>query len=96
MLATATSYRNTGIARTLVLRSLDLLKNLEADEIVLETEEGNTAAMALYEGLGFVRSKKLFRYYLNGSCAFRLVLRLREAEAEGEGGGEGGLERGIV
>ena len=49
-----------------------------ADEIALETEETNTAAMKLYERLGFLRSKKLHRYYLNGNSAYRLLLYLKE------------------
>jgi peptide alpha-N-acetyltransferase len=48
-----------------------------ADEVVLETEEFNLPAMRLYERLGFMRSKKLHRYYLNGNSAYRLVLPLR-------------------
>jgi len=50
----------------------------DADEIALETEETNTAAMKLYERLGFLRSKKLHRYYLNGNSAYRLLLYLKE------------------
>lgn len=34
--------------------------------------------MKLYERLGFLRSKRLHRYYLNGNSAFRLVLYLKE------------------
>ncbi len=34
--------------------------------------------MKLYERLGFLRSKRLHRYYLNGNTAFRLVLYLKE------------------
>ena len=49
-----------------------------ADEIVLETEVDNTASLKLYERLGFIRSKRLHRYYLNGNAAFRLVLYLKE------------------
>lgn len=48
-----------------------------ADEVVLETEETNIPAMKLYERLGFLRSKKLHRYYLNGNSAYRLVLHLK-------------------
>ena len=33
----------------------------EADEVVLETEVTNTAALMLYERLGFLRDKRLFR-----------------------------------
>ncbi|KAJ5155390.1 N-alpha-acetyltransferase 30 [Penicillium capsulatum] len=47
-------------------------------QIVLETEFTNTAAMKLYERLGFLRSKGLHRYYLNGNSAYRLVLYLKE------------------
>lgn len=48
-----------------------------ADEVVLETEIENGGAMRLYERLGFLRSKRLHRYYLNGNSAFRLCLGLR-------------------
>lgn len=34
--------------------------------------------MKLYERLGFLRSKGLHRYYLNGNSAYRLVLYLKE------------------
>lgn len=47
-------------------------------QIVLETEITNTAAMKLYERLGFLRSKRLHRYYLNGNSAYRLVLYLKD------------------
>nr|CAG4635487.1 EOG090X07BN [Artemia franciscana] len=47
------------------------------EEVVLETEITNKAAQKLYENLGFVRDKRLFRYYLNGRDALRLKLWLR-------------------
>ena len=43
-------------------------------QVVLETEFDNAAALSLYESLGFIREKRLFRFYLNGKDAFRLVL----------------------
>ena len=46
-------------------------------QIVLETEETNTAALRLYERLGFVRDKRLPKYYLNNNDAFRLKAVLR-------------------
>ena len=46
-------------------------------QIVLETEITNKPALRLYENLGFVRDKRLFRYYLNGVDALRLKLWLR-------------------
>ena len=58
--------------------SLTLAKMCGLYQIVLETEITNTAAMKLYERLGFLRSKRLHRYYLNGNSAYRLVLYLKE------------------
>lgn len=43
-------------------------------KIALETETDNIASLKLYERLGFLRTKRLHRYYLNGNPAFRLVL----------------------
>ncbi len=78
MLATKDSYRGKGIATALVRMALDTMIARDADEVALETEETNSAAMKLYERLGFLRSKKLHRYYLNGNSAYRLVLYLKE------------------
>lgn len=50
------------------------MKEDGVDEIVLETEYDNFAALSLYESLGFIREKRLYRFYLNGKDAFRLVL----------------------
>ena len=77
MLATVTEHRGKGIARTLVSMSMDEMIRQDADEIALETEETNLAAMALYENLGFLRTKKLHRYYLNGNSAYRLMMYLK-------------------
>lgn len=78
MLATKDTYRGKGIATTLVRMALDAMIARDADEVALETEETNSAAIKLYERLGFLRSKKLHRYYLNGNSAYRLVLYLKE------------------
>ncbi|KAH6724539.1 N-terminal acetyltransferase C complex catalytic subunit MAK3 [Leptodontidium sp. MPI-SDFR-AT-0119] len=86
MLAVSSAYRNHGIATTLVRKALDAMIERGADEVVLETEETNVPAMKLYERLGFIRSKKLHRYYLNGNSAYRLVLHLkRVGDMIGEG-----------
>ncbi len=82
MLAVATPYRGQGIATTLVKKAIDAMAYRQADEIVLETEETNTPAMRLYEQLGFLRSKKLHRYYLNGNSAYRLVLLLKSIDPD--------------
>ena len=66
-----------------MMRSVLKMIEMEADEIVLETEVTNPAALALYEsntlmtlGCGFLREKKLIAYYLNGNDAYRLKLMI--------------------
>lgn len=49
------------------------------DEIILETESDNTSALHFYEKLGFIREKKLYRFYLNGKDAYRLVLTVDQS-----------------
>ncbi|KAJ3083037.1 N-alpha-acetyltransferase 30 [Quaeritorhiza haematococci] len=77
MLAVAKEYRKRRIGSTLVNKAVSAMKEQGADEVVLETENTNSGALALYENLGFVRDKRLSRYYLNGVDAFRLKLWLK-------------------
>ena len=83
MLAVSAAYRGHRVATALVKMAIDAMAKRNADEIVLETEETNIPAMRLYERLGFLRSKKLHRYYLNGNSAYRLVLLLKSPDSDG-------------
>ncbi|TDL27177.1 acyl-CoA N-acyltransferase [Rickenella mellea] len=76
MLSVKKGWRKRGIARALVQQSVDAMKEQGVEEIVLETEYDNAAALSLYESLGFLREKRLFRFYMNGKDAFRLVLAI--------------------
>lgn len=76
MLAVKESHRGQGIAKRLITMAVDALKDKQADEIILETEVTNVIAMRLYENMGFLRTKRLHRYYLNANDAFRLILPL--------------------
>lgn len=78
MLAVDATHRRRGIASRLICTAIDSMRDLQADEVVLETEVSNTASLKLYERLGFIRTKRLHRYYLNGNTAYRLGLFLRE------------------
>jgi peptide alpha-N-acetyltransferase len=82
MLAVASPFRGRGVATALVKKAIEAMVKRNADEIVLETEETNTPAMRLYERLGFIRSKKLHRYYLNGNSAYRLILLLKAVDPD--------------
>ncbi|XP_039299452.1 N-alpha-acetyltransferase 30 [Nilaparvata lugens] len=71
MLAVDENYRKWKIGSNLVLKAIRAMVADYADEIT------NQPALRLYENLGFVRDKRLFRYYLNGVDALRLKLWLR-------------------
>ncbi|CAH0560190.1 unnamed protein product [Brassicogethes aeneus] len=77
MLAVDKDYRKKRIGSKLVELAIEEMIRGDADEVVLETEVTNKSALQLYEKLGFVRDKRLFRYYLNGVDALRLKLWLR-------------------
>ncbi|XP_067680924.1 N-alpha-acetyltransferase 30-like [Haliotis asinina] len=77
MLAIDADYRRRKIGSNLVTKAIRAMIADDCDEVVLETEITNKAALRLYENLGFVRDKRLFRYYLNGVDALRLKLWLR-------------------
>ncbi|KAL1887047.1 hypothetical protein Sste5346_010465 [Sporothrix stenoceras] len=82
MLAVSAAHRGHGVATALVKMGIDAMAEQDADEMVLETEESNAPAIRLYERLGFFRSKKLHRYYLNGNSAYRLVLPLKPIDTD--------------
>lgn len=54
-LAVAPERRRAGIATALVADGLRWLRRWGAREMLVNTQEGNEAALALYEALGFVR-----------------------------------------
>ncbi|KAF9480660.1 acyl-CoA N-acyltransferase, partial [Pholiota conissans] len=83
MLSVDKKWRKRGIASSLVQKSIQAMKVDGVDEIVLETEYDNFAALSLYESLGFIREKRLYRFYLNGKDAFRLVLAVPPSNDDG-------------
>ncbi|XGW01503.1 hypothetical protein V3C99_013990 [Haemonchus contortus] len=74
MLAIDELYRKLGLGTRLVRRAIERMQAQGCDEVVLETEVSNVNAQRLYSNLGFIREKRLVRYYLNGVDAFRLKL----------------------
>lgn len=82
IVAVSAPFRGYGVATALVKQAIEIIAGRGADEVVLETEETNTPTMRLYERLGFMRSKKLHRYYLNGNSAYRLVLLLKHIDPD--------------
>ncbi|XP_016972607.1 N-alpha-acetyltransferase 30 [Drosophila rhopaloa] len=79
MLAVDVEYRKRGIGRALSEMAIDAMAMKNAAMIVLETELTNKPALALYQSLGFIRERRLLRYYMNGVDAFRLKLMLHDS-----------------
>ena len=77
MLSVEPEYRRFGLGRELVKRSIDIMIEKDVDEVMLETEITNIAALKLYESFGFIRDKRQLSYYLNGVDAFKLKLLLK-------------------
>ncbi|GAA6012866.1 hypothetical protein JCM10207_008359 [Rhodosporidiobolus poonsookiae] len=96
MLSTKKEWRGRGVATHLLRLSLSVMlrpppsflatlppdhpSRQPVDEIVLETEADNAAALSFYGRMGFVREKRLYRFYLNGKDAYRLRLDLTVAK----------------
>jgi len=74
MLVVVNQYRGKGIATELVTRCIQVMHEAGCDEVTLEAEVTNKGALALYGNLGFIRAKRLHKYYLNGVDAYRLKL----------------------
>ena len=75
MIAVDKDYRGKKIGKNIVEIFISQCKNMyKADEIELETEVTNIAALNLYGYFGFVRTKILYNYYLNNNNAYKLKL----------------------
>ena len=82
MLSVEPEMRRCGLGRALVKKSIDKMAQDGAEEIMLETEITNLAALKLYESFGFIRDKRLTAYYLNGIDAYRLKLIVQQPKED--------------
>uniref|UniRef100_A0A6B2LK65 N-acetyltransferase domain-containing protein n=1 Tax=Arcella intermedia TaxID=1963864 RepID=A0A6B2LK65_9EUKA len=76
MLAVNKEYRGKGLGSELVIKAISVMREHGCTEVILETEITNKGALSLYYKLGFLKDKRLYKYYLNGVDAFRLKLEL--------------------
>ena len=82
MLAVRKDRRKHGLGSKLVAAAIQTMVESDCQEVSLEAEVTNKAALRLYENLGFLRDCRLEKYYLNGSDAFRLRLRLSHTTSQ--------------
>ena len=67
--AVAKVARGRGIGRALVEAMLAHARSLSCRTIMLEVRDDNTAAVALYQALGFAECARRSRYYADGADA---------------------------
>lgn len=65
MLSVAKDYRRRGIGRKLVEIAVEEMAKRGAKQVMLETEHDNQTSLSLYDKLGFLREKRLHRFYSN-------------------------------
>eukprot|EP00803_Ostreobium_quekettii_P006129 evm.model.scf_4831.1 EVM.evm.TU.scf_4831.1 scf_4831:1441-3317(-) len=76
MLVVEREYRHKGVGTQLVMKAISGMIEQGCEEVTLEAEVTNQGALKLYQNLGFIRDKRLRRYYLSGTDAYRLKLLL--------------------
>lgn len=52
-------YRSKGYGRKIILKSVEMLKKMDAEEIMLQVEAGNSNALNLYKSCGFVETSTM-------------------------------------
>jgi len=74
-------YQRGGIARMLLKMAMDNAASLGATQMFLDVEDGNTAAVALYQAFGFtqISRRKLYYRQKDGSFTDALVMTCKLA-----------------
>jgi ribosomal-protein-alanine N-acetyltransferase len=75
-LAVDVPFRRRGLARRLFYAGKEFFAGEGVRDFTLEVRVGNTAAIGLYESLGFVTAGVRPRYYSDGEDAYIMWLRL--------------------
>ncbi|MBQ7669997.1 MAG: ribosomal protein S18-alanine N-acetyltransferase [Clostridia bacterium] len=76
-LAVSPKYKRQGIGKAVLEKMLECARNAGAETAYLEVREGNPAAIALYEGVGFSvigRRKNYYRYPTEDALIMSLKL----------------------
>jgi ribosomal-protein-alanine N-acetyltransferase len=81
-LAVAPACRNAGLGKALLLSAMSLLREAGTVQLFLEVEEGNKAAVALYQSLGAKPVGRRSRYYETGADAAIFSLALSPSAAD--------------
>ena len=67
-------FRKKGLGKALVEEAMNGVMLRKCDELYLEVRCSNTAAVRLYEGLGFIIRHRLRSYYRDGEDAYLMAI----------------------
>lgn len=76
--------RQKGVGRALVQSITGYAKSRGYVSVALECDAGNEKLSRWYEGMGFIRERKIEDYYAPGEDAFKMRLHLRERQVGSE------------
>lgn len=76
-IAVASELRGRGIARMLLGHAVSVAREHDAEVLALEVRVSNTAAIALYEQCGFIRTGLRSKYYEGREDAVLMEKRLK-------------------
>ncbi|MDE3015455.1 MAG: ribosomal protein S18-alanine N-acetyltransferase [Pseudomonadota bacterium] len=77
-LAVRPARRRQGIGRALLTKAMNGAKNFGARAMFLDVEDGNNAALTLYESYGFTQINRRRQYYRHKDGSYTDALVLRE------------------
>lgn len=70
------AHRGKGVGRALMTKAIAVTKARKTPRLWLEVRTRNTAAITLYEKLGFVPYRRVPAYYSDGTDALKMLLNL--------------------
>ena len=76
-IAVSQEYRKRGIAKTLLLNSMEAVKKYKIQEYVLEVRVSNYNAIKLYEQFNFQTVNIKKNYYRDGESAYYMVRKVK-------------------
>lgn len=81
--AVLNEHRNQGLGNALMIEGINGVIARNTDESYLEVRISNTAAVRMYERLGFQIKSRLRTYYRDGEDAYLMALNLHDAVYNG-------------
>ncbi len=76
--------RRKGLGLYLLRRLIQYVMRKQGDSIVLEVRKSNTAAVQLYQGLGFIVIHTIPKFYPDGEDAFSMIYKTERDRLTGD------------